>query len=341
VVSKATAWIRDWTETEVKISPPGNLSDLPWIMHKDFTESDPMPPTTNPKENIAIIGLGRAGTAIGYLLRRAGYPIVAVSSRTSASINERSRYTGGRVFTAESNAEAASLASCIFITTPDDIIASVCSDIADKGGIRPGDKVIHMSGAAGLDLLDPARKAGAHVASIHPLQSFADVEGAIRNIPLSTFGITAEEPLRVWSADLVRELGGVPFEISEDNKPLYHALACIASNYLTTLINMVEEAYISLGLDKDEARRAFWPLVAGTLKNIERRGSVQALTGPISRGDAGTIERHIAVFRRDLSAYLPVYASLGLMTVDLARRGNTLTVEKAELIKNILKKDES
>jgi len=305
-------------------------------MREVFFEVYPMSATTKHKENVAIIGLGRAGTAIGYLLRQAGYPIVAVASRSPASLQDRIRYTGGRAFTADADAEAASLATCIFITTPDDSIAPVCREIAQKGGFKPGDKVIHMSGAGGLDLLEPARKAGAMVACIHPIQSFASVEGAIRNILLSTFGITADEGLRCWSAGLVRELGGIPFEVPEAIKPLYHAAACMASNYLVTLIHTVEEIYLTLGLNRDEAMRAFWPLVSGTLKNIETSGSIQALTGPISRGDAGTIEQHIRVFREKLPAYLPAYCAMGLLTVELAMK-KTLSPERAEIIKKILK----
>jgi predicted short-subunit dehydrogenase-like oxidoreductase (DUF2520 family) len=290
------------------------------------------------KENIAIIGLGRVGTAIGYLLRRAGYSVVAVSGRSRTSLQNRISYTGGTAFTADANAEAATLASCIFITTPDDTIATVCRQIVQQGGVNVGDKVVHTSGAIGLDLLEPARQAGAKVASIHPLQSFADIEGAVRSIPSTTFGITAEEDLRKWAAALVRELGGIPVEIPEAIKPLYHAAACMASNYLTTLVHGVEEIYLSLGLTRDEAIRAFWPLVTGTLKNIEGNGSVHALTGPISRGDAGTIERHIRVFHETLPEYLPVYCALGLMTVELARKRNSVPPERAELMREILKR---
>jgi predicted short-subunit dehydrogenase-like oxidoreductase (DUF2520 family) len=288
------------------------------------------------KENVAIIGLGKTGTAVGYLLRRAGYPIVAVTCRSHSSLQDRIRYTGGKAFAAEANAEAASLATCIFIATPDDTVSSVCSAIAQQGGFKPGDKVIHLSGAGGLDLLEPARQAGAAVACIHPIQSFADVEAAIRNIPLSTFGITADEAISEWSAELVRTLGGIPFYVPETIKPLYHAAACMASNYLTTLIHMVEETYLSLGLSRNEAMSAFWPLVLGTLRNIETRGSTLALTGPISRGDAGTIEQHIRVLREKLPAYLPAYRSMGLLTVDLAVEKGTLSPEKAEMIKTLL-----
>lgn len=288
------------------------------------------------KENVAIIGLGKAGTAVGYLLRKAGYPIVAVTCRSHSSLRDRIRYTGGKAFTAEANAEAASLASCILIATPDDTISSVCIQIARQGGFQQGDKVIHMSGAGGIDLLDSARHAGASVASIHPIQSFADVEAAIRSIPRSTFGITADNAISEWAAELVRALGGIPFYVPETIKPLYHAAACMASNYLTTLIHMAEETYLSLGLSRDEAIRSFWPLVSGTLTNIETRGSIQALTGPISRGDSGTIEQHIRVLREKLPAYLPAYCVMGLLTVDLAIKKGTLSPEKAEAIKTIL-----
>ncbi|MHB8769723.1 MAG: Rossmann-like and DUF2520 domain-containing protein [Syntrophales bacterium] len=287
-----------------------------------------MPPDSLQEETIAVIGLGKTGTAIGHLLHRAGYPIVAVTSRTCASRENRIGYTGGVAFSADANAEAASLATCIFITTPDDMIAAVCRRIAENGGIQPGDKVIHTSGAGSLDLLESARRVGAKVASIHPLQSFADVEGAIRNIPGSTFGVTAEADLREWSAGIVRSLGGIPVEVPEAIKPLYHAAACLASNYLTTLIHTVEEIYLALGLGRDEAIRAFWPLVEGTLANIEARGTVQALTGPIARGDAGTIARHLEVLREALPAYLPVYRTLGLLTVELASKRGTLSPEQ-------------
>jgi len=288
------------------------------------------------KEKVAIIGLGKTGTAVGYLLRKAGYPIVAVTCRSRSSLRDRIGYTGGRALAAEANAEAASLATCIFIATPDDTVSRVCSEIAEQGGFKPGDKVVHMSGAGGLDLLDPARRVDASVACIHPIQSFADVEAAIRNIPLSTFGITADERISKWSAKLVRTLGGVPFYVPEAIKPLYHAAACMASNYLTTLIHMAEETYLSLGLSRDEATRALWPLVLGTLRNVETRGSMQALTGPISRGDSGTVEQHIRVLRDTLPAYLPAYRAMGLQTVDLALKKGALSPERAEAIRVLL-----
>ncbi len=287
------------------------------------------------QDTVAILGIGKVGTAVGFLLRQAGYKIVAVAGRSKASLTQGIVYTGGKPYLNFS--EAALTANCIIITTSDDAIAHVCKKISSEGGIRPGAKVIHMSGAGGLDLLESARDAGAHVASIHPLQSFADVEGAIKNIPGSTFGITSEDEIKEWSVQMVRDLGGRPFFISDADKPLYHAAACIGSNYLTTLIYMVEEIYQSLGLSREDTIRAIWPLVMGTIGNIESKGTLQALTGPVARGDVGTIKNHVEALRHKLPDLLQAYSALGILTADVGLKKKTLSPETARLIKELLK----
>ncbi|MFH1079510.1 MAG: DUF2520 domain-containing protein [Pseudomonadota bacterium] len=294
-----------------------------------------MSPAPDAGDAIAILGLGKVGTAVGHLLKSAGYRIIAVTDQSPSALKQGILFTGGQA--CETLAEAATAANCMIITTSDDAIASVCREIVANGSVREGDKVIHMSGAGGLDLLAPARQVGAHVASIHPIQSFADVEGAIMNIPGSTFGITADDELREWAVSLVNALKGVPFFVPEGDKALYHAAACMASNYLTTLMHMVETTYGTLGLNRAEAIRAFWPLVRGTLLNIETRGAVEALTGPIARGDAGTIEKHLQALRKTLPDLLNAYCELGLMTVDMALEKGSLAHERAQTIKTLFK----
>ena len=286
------------------------------------------------RETIAILGIGKVGRAIGLLLRSAGYNIAAIASRTPASINQGMAYTGGTPYTDFS--EAASQAECIFITTSDDAIASVCEKITRGGSIKPGKKVIHMSGAGGLSLLEEARRSGAHTACIHPLQSFADVEGAIKNIPGSTFGITSDDEIKQWCVQVVKDLGGNPFFISDAEKPLYHAAACIASNYLTTLIHMVQTIYQSLGLDREDAMHAFWPLVKGTVRNIEDKGTVHALTGPIARGDMGTLKKHIEALHNKVPALLNAYRVLGILTTEIGVEKKTLSPQDAERMRKLL-----
>ena len=129
------------------------------------------------RDSIAIIGLGKVGTALGFLLKSAGYEIAAVSDASPESLIRGVEFTGGKAFADASL--AASEADTIFITTWDDAIETTCEEISQKGALHPGDKVVHVSGAGGLDILNTARKCGAYVASIHPLQSFADTKSAI------------------------------------------------------------------------------------------------------------------------------------------------------------------
>ncbi|OPY13815.1 MAG: ketol-acid reductoisomerase [Syntrophus sp. PtaB.Bin001] len=286
------------------------------------------------KNRVAIIGAGKVGTAVGYLLRSAGYEIIALADSSASSLENSLPYTGGRPY--KNPSEAAKEANIILITTPDDEISHVCTILSNEGAISQGKIVLHMSGAGGLDLLESARREGASVACIHPIQSFSDINGAIENLPCSTFGITAKHEMIEWAENFVKDLGGYPFLVSEQDKPLYHAAACMASNYLTTLIHIVENIYTSFGLKSEEAIRAFWPLVRGTLKNIERSGTVQALTGPIARGDIGTVKKHLSAFNSNLPELLRVYKELGILTIDLAVKKGTLSAERAEAIKRLL-----
>jgi predicted short-subunit dehydrogenase-like oxidoreductase (DUF2520 family) len=284
--------------------------------------------------NFVIIGLGMVGTAIGYLLKKAGYEIVAIADKSAAALQRAQSYTGGKAY--RKPQEILREADCILITTPDDIILSVCKDIALSPLIK-GKYIFHMSGAGGLDLLEPAKKAGAAVASIHPLQSFSSIDQAIQNIPGSYFGITADKKAEMLAKKIVRDLGGFPLLISAAQKPLYHAAACVASNYLVSLMSVVESIYQAIGLTEKEAKKAYLPLVYGSLKNIERAGSINALTGPIARGDFGTLQKHLVAIDETLPQYSSLYRSLGAIAVQVAQQKGSLNTRQAKKINDLLK----
>lgn len=286
----------------------------------------------------AVIGTGMVGTAIGFLLKKAGYKVISVCDKSPTALKRAASYTGGKPFL--NPQDAIQEADCILITTPDDLIASACGDVALSPSLK-GKFVFHMSGAGGLDLLETARKAGASVASIHPLQSFSSIDQAIKNIPGSYFGVTADKKALKPAKNIVRNLRGIPIVISPDQKPLYHAAACFASNYLVSLMNVVESIYQSIGISEKDAKKAYLPLVYGSLKNIEKSGSVSALTGPIARGDSGTIKKHLSAFDKNLRQYSSLYSSLGLMTVKVARKKGTLNAGQAKKIHALLKGERS
>jgi len=282
----------------------------------------------------AVVGAGMVGTAIGFLLEKAGHNVAAIADLSAAHLKRATSYL--RVPGFHHPAQAAARADCILITTPDDRIASVCGEIAAAPGIQ-GKKVFHMSGAGGLDLLAAAARAGALTASIHPLQSFSSIDGAIASIPGSYFGVTADAGVKRLAADIVRDLRGIPIPISAQQKPLYHAAACIASNYLVSLMSVVESIYLSIGFSEKDARRAYLPLVYGSLKNIENQGCPNALTGPIARGDSGTIQKHIDAMARHLPDFASMYAHMGAIAVKLAREKGTLSAAQAKEILGMLK----
>ena len=287
-----------------------------------------------PLKNFAIIGAGMVGTAIGFLLKGNGYKVVAVYDKSSAALKRSLPYTGGNACL--NPQEAVQKADYILITTPDDAISFACADIAVSPAIK-GKFVFHMSGAGGLDLLDAAKKAGASVASIHPLQSFSSIDQAIKIIPGSYFGVTADKKALSQAKNIIRSLGGIPLVISDDQKPLYHAAACFASNYLVSLMNVVESIYQAAGINEKDAQKAYLPLVYGSLKNIEKSGSISSLTGPIARGDYGTIKKHITAIKKNLPQFSSLYSSLGLITVKVAQQKGTLNAGQAKRINAILK----
>jgi predicted short-subunit dehydrogenase-like oxidoreductase (DUF2520 family) len=282
----------------------------------------------------AIIGAGMVGTAIGALLKKAGHHISAIADLSPEHLKRAKSFIGAPGF--QNPADAADLADCLLITTPDDRIESVCPRIVAASSVR-GKKVFHMSGAGGLDLLDSAYHAGAAVASIHPLQSFSSIESAIQNIPGSYFGVTASKGAKKLSMDIVRDLRGIPIHIKPDQKPLYHAAACIASNYLVSLMSVVEAIYLSIGFSEKDARKAYLPLVYGSLNNIEKQGCKSALTGPIARGDSGTVKKHIEAIVRHLPDHSSLYANMGMTAVKLARQKGTLNAAQAKIITDLLK----
>jgi len=288
------------------------------------------------RQTVAVIGTGKVGTAMAHLLSRRGYAVVAVADR-SAEARERAARLSGAV-PQSSDAEAAGRAQVIIITTPDGAIADTCAQLAQAVPLA-GKKVIHMSGALSLGALEPARAAGADVLSIHPMQTFADLEGAERSLPGSTFGVTCEPALVDWARGLVEALDGRMMLVADADKVLYHAAAAVACN----LLAMVEYgAFVisrRLGFSDEECARAFTPLAAATVENVSRLGPAAALTGPLARGDEETLKAHIealASLDPQLARMYRVVSGWGLTLVE---EQGVLAAEKVERMRRLLAED--
>jgi predicted short-subunit dehydrogenase-like oxidoreductase (DUF2520 family) len=278
-----------------------------------------------------FVGAGTTGTALAVGLSQKGWPVVGVSSRTSSSAQKLARLvTNCRAYyTAQ---ELADVAEMVFITTPDDVIAQVCSEVH----WRKGQSVLHCSGAHSVDILEPAKKLGAAVGSFHPLQTFADVDRAITNLPGSTFGLEAEEPLLSTLRELTSLLDGNWVELKPGDKVLYHAAAVFACNYLVTLVKLALDLWKDFGVSSEEATKALLPLLRGTLNNIDSIGLPNCLTGPVARGDLGTIERHLKALGAKNPSLLTAYKELGLQTIPIALAKGKVDEQKAEEMKTLL-----
>lgn len=300
------------------------------------TEQNALPDVLVGKK-VAILGAGKVGCAIGILLRDAGMPVVAVTTRTPANAENAAQLTGGQPGT--DDAAAAALGDIVLLTMNDDAIAHACAEIAQAGALRPGQLVVHMSGALHLSVLDPAAKVGACVGCAHPLQSFASCEQAVRDIPGSVFGITAGPGALEALEALTSVLGGLSAYVDEDRKTVYHAAAVMASNYLVAVEDMAIRLLMNAGFDERRALQALAPLAHATLDNVLEIGPTQALTGPIVRGDVDTVRRHVEALRDLPEDRLDLYRVLGRHTLDIAARRDTLSADTLQALFDALADD--
>jgi len=269
---------------------------------------------------VSIIGAGRVGTALAVLLEQAGHRIVAASGR-HASRDRVERHLPSTPFLPET--DAAGRGAVVVIAVPDDAILPTCERLAAAGSLRPGQRVIHVSGSTSLAALDAARAAGASVLSLHPLQSFPDVESGIDRLPGSGVAVTAPDGAGfAFGQELARDLGGIPFRLADEVKPLYHAAAVFCANYLVTVEGIAQLAMAAAGVE--DALALFEPLARTAFDRTFALGPGAALTGPAVRGDVGTIERNLAALAAAVPEAVEAYAALAVAAARIAEEAGRL-----------------
>ena len=271
-------------------------------------------------KGVAVVGAGRVGTALAILLGRAGHSIVAVSGRDQ-SRERAARHLPETPFL--DAAEAAARGEIVLLGVPDDRIAETCETLVESDGIRPGQTVVHLSGSTPLRALDAARSVGARPLSLHPLQTFPDVDAALARLPGSGIAVTGddEEDFRLGER-LAADAGGRPFRVPDDRKPLYHAAAVFCSSYLAVVEGVAERLFAAAGVP--EARPAMAPLAEATLANVLRLGPAAAVTGPTARGDTGTIRRNLGALEAEAPDTVPAYVALATAALDLSEEAGRL-----------------
>lgn len=272
--------------------------------------------------SISFIGAGRLGSTLAMALAQLGMDVRAVASRSPARATALAgQLPAGRAVSAQ---EAAG-ADLVFLTVPDDEIASTAAALP----WRAGQRVVHCSGATEVAALDPAARCGALTGGFHPLQTFSDPARALALLAGSSVAIEGPPALAAELRELARRLGMHPLALPPGARALYHGAASFAAAFLLPLLEEAVAVWGSFGIGEQETLQALLPLARGTLDSVATKGLAGAVSGPISRGDAGVVARHVAAFDRLGPAHGAFYRELARRQLALARASGR--VEEAQL----------
>mgnify|MGYP000962333426 CR=1 FL=1 len=286
---------------------------------------------------IGIIGMGHVGPVIGSALRAVGHQIVAVSASSDASRERADAMLPGVPLA--SPEEVVRRSEVVILAVPDDQIGPLVSGLADLGAWQTGHIVIHLSGASGVGLLAPASTAGAIPLAIHPAMTFTGTSVDVARLVGTPFAVTAAAPFLPIAQALVVEMGGEPVHVAEADRALYHAALAHASNHLVTLLGQSQQMLASIGIE--DPARYLGPLVRATVDNALASGE-GALTGPVARGDAGTLDAHLNALieytdHENTQDIADSYAAMVRATASRAHNRNLLNDDQKARIESTLR----
>ena len=265
---------------------------------------------------VSIIGAGRVGQTIAMRLRKLGWRIGAIVTRSSASARAAVRIIGAGTPHSTLTRDALD-ADVIVMSVPDDALANVAHQLSRIGGARFRKKswekiILHTSGALDSRVLAPLARLGARTGSMHPMQTFSGrsaprLDGVI-------FSIEGAPAARRAAQKIARSLGATPVIIKGDDKPAYHASGTVVAGHALALVESATQMLLKIGFTRRGASQALLPLIRQMLDNYERLGPRAAWTGPLSRGDYATIAKHVKAMRRFPSEFRDAYAALALLS---------------------------
>jgi predicted short-subunit dehydrogenase-like oxidoreductase (DUF2520 family) len=283
---------------------------------------------------VGVIGAGRVGAVLAAALRSAGHEIVAVAGESDASRRRAAVLLPG--VPVEKPTVVARQADLLVLTVPDDMLANVANMLSASGAIRPGQLVLHTSGRHGLDVLSEASAVGARTIAMHPAMTFTGTAVDLPRLLGCVFGVTAGVDEREVAHDLVADLGGSPMWVPEERRALYHAALAHGANHLVTLVAQAREMLSAVAADDPgqagyDPADTLRPLLTAALDNALHDGDA-ALTGPMVRGDAGTVEAHLHEVAAVAPHTLPSYVALAADTLDrVVTDGRVLPIRAAKI----------
>jgi predicted short-subunit dehydrogenase-like oxidoreductase (DUF2520 family) len=283
---------------------------------------------------VGTIGAGRVGAVLSAALARAGHHAVAVAAVSRASRRRAESLVPEAAILPPD--DVAARADLLLLAVPDDVLRELVGGLAAAGVVRAGTLVAHTSGAHGYRVLDPLTERGALPLALHPVMTFTGTEVDLQRLAGASFGVTSPAELRPAAEALVIEMGAEPAWVEEALRPLYHAALAMGANHLVTLVNQAADLLRQAGID--HPARMLGPLLGAALDNALRHGDA-ALTGPVARGDAGTVRAHLQVL--DDPAVRSAYVALSRLAAVRALAAGTLPADRAEALLDVLSADEA
>ncbi|MDQ4039911.1 MAG: DUF2520 domain-containing protein [Actinomycetota bacterium] len=273
---------------------------------------------------VGVIGAGRVGAVLGAALSESGHRIVAATAVSTASRQRAARLLPGAALLPAD--EVIPRVDLVVLAVPDDTLSALVRGLADSGSFRPGQIVMHTSGAHGVAVLAPAVERGVLPLALHPVMTFAGRPEDVQRLAGVPFGVTAAEGHRAVAETLVLEMGGEPVWVEESARTLYHAALVVGSNHLITLVAEARDLLRTAGVD--DPARLLAPLLGAALDNSLRYGD-KALTGPVSRGDVGTVRRHLRTLVEHAPGSVASYVAMARRTAQRALSAGRLKKHEA------------
>ncbi|MVT26271.1 DUF2520 domain-containing protein [Nesterenkonia alkaliphila] len=296
-----------------------------------------MPPSARQgRLGVGVISAGKVGAVLGAALRGAGHQMVGVHA-ISAESQDRAENLLPGVPVLEIP-EILRRAELVLLAVPDDALAELVAGAAEAGHFQPGQLVIHTSGRYGTAVLAPAEQAGAIGLAVHPAMTFTGMSLDLQRLAACAFAVTAQPEVLPVAQALAVEMGGEPVVVAEEHRGAYHAALAHASNHLNVLAAQSSELLERIGVG--DPSRVLAPLMQASLDNAMASG-LGALTGPVARGDTGTVAQHLATLA---DPELPhdigeTYTAMSQAAVQRALGMGTLSEAKAAELLDLLSEE--
>ena len=273
------------------------------------------------ESTVAIVGPGRLGQAMGRLLLKAGVAVEFVAARQLTRARRAVQFIGGGKALTLKDRQLSS-ARVILMTTSDAAIGPVARKLASYSKDWSGRIVLHTCGSLPASILEPFRKRGAAVGSLHPYQTVPNPSAGGRNLPGCFWAVGGDRQAAAVARRWVKAFGGRSFTIAPEAKALYHLSAFLVCPTMVTLMDCSERLLREAGVPKNVIRPMLGMFVSETVSNFVEFGGRKSLTGPALRGDWATLQRHIAELQRFAPEVIPAYFELVDLMLQVAGRSS-------------------